>query len=274
VDIAVKGNRAIAVLRTAGLMFAVSGMITGAAQASDYAHQCRSADGSYAMSDEELRAIDTANGRETGRAIPYKVLRKFELRKTAGFCIAKNAPKGQRRYPHSATTYALQIRFRQNGQRIKAFMLCEMASSGLPASYNCDREVQTLDWIARSETAAADTKQGSRKRSAVRWMHNGSQVRIVAEGRRRRVVFVRPNERLAALGVTAGDPVFEGSRDGDRYFGQAFVYSKNCATRTYKVDGRVHKGERRVVVFGRKPIADRDCRTDYRKDVRLVFDRE
>ena len=85
---------------------------------------------------------------------------------------------------------------------------------------------------------------------------------------------MRPNERLAALGVTADDPVFEGDREGDRYFGQAFVYSKSCATKTYKVDGRVHKGERRVVVFGRKPIADRDCRTDYRKDVRLVFNRE
>jgi hypothetical protein len=273
-DNATRRNRATAFLPTVGLVFAGSILFTGAARAGDYAHHCRSADGNYAMSDEELKAVNTANGRETGRAIPYKVLRKFELRKTAGFCIARNAPKGQRRFPHAATTYALHIRFRRNGQRIKTFMLCEMASSGLPASYNCDREVQTLDWTARSKVATVDTTPRRQKRRTVRWMHNGSEVRIVAKGPRRQVVFVSPNENLARLGVTSGDPIFEGRREGNRYIGQAFVYSKNCAAKTYKVDGRVHKGERRVVVFGRKPIADRDCRTDYHEDVRLVFDRE
>jgi len=269
-----KRSRTEVVLRAAGWAIAALMVLAGAAQASDYSHQCRSADGNYAMNDEKLHEIDVGNGRETGRAIAYKVLDRFELRKTAGFCIARNAPKGGRRFSYTASTYALRIRFRRNGQKIETYMLCEMASSGLPASYNCDRDVQTLDWKTPGKAVTHNSETKGQQSSPVRWLHNGSQVRIVAEGNRRRIVYVRPSRRLANIGVAKGDPVFEGTREGNRYIGQAFVYSKKCATRKFKVDGRVHDGERRVVVFGRKPIRDRDCRTDYRKDVRLVFDRE
>lgn len=222
------------------------------------------------MNDDELRGFDSARGREVGHAIPYKVLRKTVLSKSAGYCIADKAPRGQRRFNHAATTYALQIRFRQKGQRIKTFMLCEMASSGLPASYDCDREVTTVNWtIGKTATnsGAPDKPAGTI------WVYKGSQLRIVADGPRRRIVFVAPNQSLTDMGVAPGDVLFEGRREGNRYNGRAYVYTKRCRAKGYNVSGRVLPGESRVVVSGRKPISNRKCRTAYRQDVRLVFDR-
>lgn len=260
-------QRAMRMWRIAVLVAAVM-VMAGAAGASDYVHQCRSADGNYVMNDEELQVFDRAKGYETGPSIPYKVLSKTVLSKSAGYCIARQAASGQRRYKHAASTYALQIRFRQNGQRIKTFMLCELASSGLPASYNCDREVTTLDWTI------GQTKSEPGRGGGPGWYHNGSQVRIIAQGVRRRIVFVAPNRRLARLGVSAGDVLFDGRRDGNRYSGVAYAYTKRCRARAFDVSGRVEEGERRVVVRGSAPIFGRKCRIVDRRDARLVFDRQ
>jgi hypothetical protein len=261
-------------LRQIGLTAVFVVAASGMAAASDYVHQCRSADGGYVMNDEQLQAFDVAKGRETGRVIPYKVLRRTTLSKSAGYCIANKAPRGQRRYNHAAESYALHIRFRQNGQTIKTFMVCEMASSGLPAAYDCDREVTTLNWSIGKTAAAPSGNGNAHNAGGPRWMHNGSRVRIVADGRRRRIVFVTPNERLANKGVAPGDPVFVGRRKANRYIGKAYVYSKRCPTVSYGVRGRVHTGEARVVVTGRRPVRNRGCKTAYRQDVRLVFDRK
>ncbi len=250
-----------------GMLVAAVTALAGTAHASDYVHQCRSADGNYVMNDEVLQVLDSAKGYETGPSIPYKVLSKTVLSKSAGYCIARQTSSEQRRYKHAASTYALHIRFRQNGQRIKTFMLCELASSGLPASLNCDEEVTTLDWtIGKQQTA--------RRRSAgTGWYHNGSQVRIVAQGLRRRIVFVVPNPRLTSLGVAAGDVLFDGRRDGNRYSGKAYVYTKRCRAKAFDVSGDVEEGERRVVVTGRVPVLSRDCQIANRRDMRLVFER-
>lgn len=137
-------SAALAVMAVA-LMLAASKPV----HAGDYSHQCRSSGGYYAMNDEELQAFDVAKGREKGKSIPYKVLRKIELSKNAGYCISNKAPKGARRFAYEGITYALHIRFRQDGETIKLFMLCNRASSGLPAGYDCDRDVKTLDWVAK-----------------------------------------------------------------------------------------------------------------------------
>ena len=269
--IAANGNRAITSVRQIGVAAAVFLASAGAAAASDYVHQCRSADGAYVMNDEELRAFDSTEGREVGRSIPYKVLGRAVLSKSKGYCIANQAPRGQRRFDHAATTYALQVRFRRNGQRIKTFMLCEMASSGLPAGYDCDREVTTVNWtIGKS----ASGQEAQKTTQASVWLYNGSKMRIVADGARRRIEFETPNARLADNGVVRGDILFEGRREDDRYIGKAYAYKKNCRAKPYSVSGRVEIGERRVVVAGRKPVLNKRCGIAFRQDVRLVFDRK
>lgn len=267
--IAANGFRGTSRMCRIGLAAAIVAASAASAGASDYVHQCRSADGNFVMNDEDLQAFDVAQGRETGPSISYKVLRKTVLSKNEGYCIANRAPAGQRRYNYAATTYALHIRFRQGGQRIKTFMLCEMASSGLPAAYNCDRDVTTLNWTI-GKTAAAP----GGKRPGHAWFHNGSEVKIIATGGGgRRIVFVAPNAQLSDIGVGPGDVLFEGRRKGNRYVGRAFVYSRNCRAKSFGVRGRVQEGERRVVVSGRKPVRGRNCRTRYREDVSLIFNR-
>ena len=96
---------------------------------------------------------------------------------------------------------------------------------------------------------------------------------IATGGGGRRIVFVAPNARLSDIGVGPGDVLFEGLREGNRYVGRAFVYSRNCRAKSYRVRGRVQEGERRVVVSGRKPVRGRNCRTRYREDVSLIFNR-
>jgi len=122
-------------------------MSGGVAKAGDYAHFCRSADGAFVMNDEELRAFDVAKGEEVGNALTYRVLSKLELRRDEGYCVSSKAP-AKRHYKYQGSTYALHIAFRHRGQPQKVHMICEMASSGLPAAYNCDREVKTLTWQA------------------------------------------------------------------------------------------------------------------------------
>ena len=53
--------------------------------ASDYAHECRSADGLYEMSDEQLFAA----GEEPRTAIPYSTLKDTVLSERKGYCLSR-----------------------------------------------------------------------------------------------------------------------------------------------------------------------------------------
>ena len=232
------------------------------------------------MNDEQLQAFDVSAGRETGPAITYNVLRRIELSKTAGFCIADNAPQGQRRFAYESMTYALQIAFRQNGENVRLFMLCDRASSGLPALYNCDREVKTLDWSAGNPVNDTNNgpddrsnSQGNDQAATPRWMFGGSQIRIAAQGNARRILYVNPNAAARQSGVSPGDVLFEGERQGDRYVGTFHQSTDRCGVVTYEVNGYVKNNERQVVVSGLRPIKNRNCRNVDRREVRHVFER-
>lgn len=255
------GIGALAVIATA--LFAVP-----IATASDYAHYCRSADGAYTMNDEELQAFDEARGQPSGAAIQYDVLSKHDLRRSKGYCVSFKDPD-RRRYAYEGRSYALHIKFRHKGRSQEAFLICEFASSGLPALYNCDRDVKTLEWSASSGGRETPTIDGPK----TRWSYEGSGIRIVAKGNDRRLVFVTPSEELRQAGARPGDPLFDGRREGKRYIGQAYAYSRRCGPVAYRVQGRIGEGERRVVVTGRQPVRDRNCEITGRRDVRLVFER-
>ncbi|MBU2531357.1 MAG: hypothetical protein KKB37_01360 [Alphaproteobacteria bacterium] len=245
-------------------------LVPSIASASDYVHQCRSADGYYVMQEDELRRLDPARGAETGPAIAHRVLRRIELSKRTGYCIANGAPQGSRRFDYSASVYALQVHFRQVGRPVETFLLCEMASNDLPAAYNCDRDVETLNWTMGASPAPGGDDRGA---DAPRWMHNGSVMRIVAEGSRRRIEYASPRSGLAGRGVGPGTVLFEGARDGDRYYGRAYFFSTDCGAVAYEVDGDVGPGERRLVLKGRVPRLDGRCRAKSWRDDTLVFER-
>ena len=102
------------------------------------------------------------------------------------------------------------------------------------------------------------------------WNHNGSTVRLVASGATRKFYYESPRDGLAAVGVAKGTLLFSGAKNGNRYAGTAYVFSR-CGAQPYEVSGQVSDDQRQVTLHGRAPIVDSSCQiAGYRSDP-LVF---
>ena len=109
--------------------------------------------------------------------------------------------------------------------------------------------VITLIFLAVSPAAFGDSL----------WDHNGSVMRLVAEGDSRTILYEKPKPLLRGAGVERGTLLFEGYRVGNEYVGTARRFSKNCsAPLTYAVAGRVF-GETKIVLQGRRKVYDQWC---------------
>lgn len=240
--------------------------------ASDYSHECRTADGSFVIFDETLYASGAQN-----RAIPYTVLKRTTLSHTKGYCLSNSSsPRGQR-YGHEHKKYVLRIRFRHQGRKITADAICELASDGLPAAYNCDRRVVLSgegqgSGSSGGSSSGGTSSGGTSGRNVTRWDHNGSTMRLEADGARRRFVYVNPRRGMRSVGVRSGTLLFDGRRDGLVYEGTARIFNKRCGQYTYQVRGEVSDDERRVVMYGRAPRVGSDCQVRGSRDDRLEFE--
>lgn len=239
--------------------------------AGDYSHVCRSVDGQYVMQDEVLQTVeDERSG--NARSIRYRVEDKIVLSKREGYCLAR----GQR-FNYGSSLYVLNISFRNQGVRNRASMLCELAASGLPAAYNCDKDVQVLNWkIARQTPPAYSQEQGNQGSAPSPtggsiWDHNGSTVRLTAQGQRRQFAYQRPRAGMRKRGARSGDVIFEGVRDGDIYSGTAYIYTKRCGKVGYDVLGTVQKGQTEIVMRGNAPRFNRSCQQIGSRPDKLVF---
>ncbi|WP_218916367.1 MULTISPECIES: hypothetical protein [Eikenella] len=103
------------------------------------------------------------------------------------------------------------------------------------------------------------------------WLHNGSVMRLQAEGNARVFSYENPTARMRGAGVKSGTVLFEGQRRGNRYTGQARVFSSNCGELVYNVSGNVVT-ERRVVLTGTREQYNASCQPTGRFVTdRLVF---
>src|SRR5437016_4979405 len=103
------------------------------------------------------------------------------------------------------------------------------------------------------------------------WDHNGSAVYLSADGAGRRFYYQAPRAGLQEVGVQPGNLLFDGRRDGNRYSGTAYVFSKSCGGLAYAVSGPVSSDQRSVTMYGKAPTVSTNCRVvGYRDDV-LVF---
>ncbi|MCP2040630.1 hypothetical protein L1281_001213 [Neisseria sp. HSC-16F19] len=104
------------------------------------------------------------------------------------------------------------------------------------------------------------------------WLHNGSLMRLQADGNYRVFSYEEPSARMRSAGVTPGTILFEGERRGNRYYGQARVFSRYCAGElVYDVQGTVVT-EQKVVMTGTRPRYNtQTCRPNGRVTDRLVF---
>lgn len=106
------------------------------------------------------------------------------------------------------------------------------------------------------------------------WNHNGSLMKLVADGELRRFQYHVPRPGIIDEGVTPGDLLFEGRRSGLTYSGTAYVFSRRCGRIAYAVSGHVADDERRVTMRGQAPRLASNCRIiGYRPD-ELVFELE
>ena len=92
------------------------------------------------------------------------------------------------------------------------------------------------------------------------WDHNGSVMRLVADGDQRQLIYEQPKQILNDAVVERGTVLFEGDRVGNKYTGTAKRFSKNChAPLPYHVSGNVLT-ETKIVLEGRREVYDDDCR--------------
>jgi len=91
------------------------------------------------------------------------------------------------------------------------------------------------------------------------WNHNGSLMRLRASDNVRVFAYEVPNPQMQATGVQKGTILFNGVRQGNRYFGTARVFSQYCnAPLEYSVEGHVVT-ETHVVLTGQREIYAAGC---------------
>ena len=239
--------------------------------AGDYSHTCRSVDGQYVMQDEVLQTTEDERKGRT-RSIRYKVQDKIVLSKTEGYCLSR----GQR-FRYGSSLYVLNINFLDQGLRTRVAMLCELAASGLPAAYDCNKDVQTLNWkIARQSPPSSPDSAGNQSASTSPtggsiWDHNGSTMRLTAQGARRQIAYERPRSGMRKRGVRKGDVLFEGVRDGEIYSGTAYIFTRRCGKVGYDVLGTVRNNETQIVMRGNAPRLNASCKRVGSRPDKLVF---
>jgi hypothetical protein len=125
--------------------------------------------------------------------------------------------------------------------------------------------------IGRPVGAIAANELGGRLRSAdLLWSHNGSLMRLLANGTEREFLYEVPRTGLSAVGVSKGTLLFKGIKAGNSYSGTAYVFSQ-CGATPYNVSGPVSDDQRQVTLYGRAPIKDRQCSIASYRDDTLIF---
>lgn len=105
------------------------------------------------------------------------------------------------------------------------------------------------------------------------WTHNGSLMRLEAEGPARLFSYEKPKAGLAAAGIRKHTLLFDGEKSGNRYSGTARVFSKSCpgSPLEYHVEGPVNSSQTRVELTGEREVYE-NCQPTGRRTVdTLVF---
>lgn len=104
--------------------------------------------------------------------------------------------------------------------------------------------VLSLIFTLAAQVAAADSF----------WDHNGSLMRIIAQGQERWIVYETPRQGMVDQGVQSGTLFFNGRRIGNSYQGVARAFSRNCPQpMTFPISGQVIN-ESTIVLEGMRPV--------------------
>ena len=105
------------------------------------------------------------------------------------------------------------------------------------------------------------------------WWHNGSLMRLEAQGNQRWFKYEEPREVLKSAGVRKGTLLFDGRKEGDWYVGTARVFSRYCLAHPheYAVEGPVRDDQLQVTVEGEREVHERCAPTGRTTVDTLVF---
>lgn len=100
-------------------------------------------------------------------------------------------------------------------------------------------------------------------------------MRLVANGNQRVFIYETPSRKMYNAGIRRGQVLFDGYRQGQKYYGTARVFSKNCRYDIdYKVSGNVYDGPKVMLQGSRESYDTRNgqCRPTGRITTdKLVF---
>lgn len=103
------------------------------------------------------------------------------------------------------------------------------------------------------------------------WNHNGSIVRLEAQGNARTFSYVKPAAKVAKLGIVDGTVLFEGYTNQGNYYGTAHAFPLACGDGsglTYPVSGEVLNNSTKIVLTGKRLVT---CGSNKTKIDTLVF---
>lgn len=170
---------------------------------------------------------------------------------------------------------AIELGAREAGPRMAALEQSTGASAAR-ASSDAGAKAKKVDETgkqSRDEAAArnawSDEVSGT---TASYWKNGASIVRLEAKGALRKFVFLKPSEEEAKAGAKAGSLRFDGKISRSSYAGTAFSYSKKCGRESFFVSGDVENKGSRVVLIGKAPRMNGDCRVIGKSEQTLVFD--
>jgi len=105
------------------------------------------------------------------------------------------------------------------------------------------------------------------------WDHNGSLMRLQANGTQRVFTYEEPRQLMRRAGVRPGTVLFDGRNVGDYYVGRARRFSKHCGSPlVYEVEGPVTDNGMKIVMRGQREVYATGCQPTGRfVDDELVF---
>jgi hypothetical protein len=112
--------------------------------------------------------------------------------------------------------------------------------------------------LATGTSMQAQTQTASRESTI--WDHNGSVMYLVANGSSREVYYQKPRPGMLDAGVRPGSLLFRGEANNGQYLGTAYIFNLQCGPIPFEVKGPILDDDKRIVLTGRSPRVDRNCR--------------
>jgi len=252
------------------VVFLLVGLQT-TAHASDYSHTCQIEGGLFVIDDGALYETQAYKSGNNDQSVSYRVVAETEHSDERGYCISWKE-RSPNQYEFRSRRYIQRVVFEHKGRTWQTEARCALYADGMPANLDCDRRVVTLRLGAPELREKGWGLEEERDETIRRWLHNGSEMELRADGGSRIFNYAKPRLELEPYGVRPGTILFDGQVVGQRVKGRARIFTKTCGELSFAVRGLFQQNGTRVVLKGKAPTTDAACKPVRWKESELVFD--